>query len=274
MTPTVATVTLGGPLRDRLKAAAGAGFRGVELFDSDLGDGRRSPAEIQAMVDDAGLEPVDYFPLRDVEGLPPDRRAAALDRAAHGLDFAAVLGAPMVMGCSNVHPDSSPEPERILADLRAIGDLAAARGLRFAYEALAWGRHVFDYRTAWDLVRRADHPNVGLVLDSFHILARGLEVGPIGEIPADRIFLVQVSDAPPLELDYMSWSRGHRTLPGRGGFALGDFMAALRATGYDGVVSLECFSPALRQEPAAAVAREGFAALTALWTEAAPGERR
>lgn len=273
MTPAVASTTLGGPLRDRLRAAAAAGFSGFELFDSDLEEGMPTPAELRAMVEDAGLELVDYFPLRDFEGLPPGRRDAAMERTAHFFDIAAALGAPMAMGCSNVLPDSSPEPERILDDLRAVGDLAAERGLLFAYEAIAWGQHVWDYRTAWDLVRRAGHPNVGLVLDTFHILARGLEVRPIAEIPADRIFLVQVSDAPPLDLDYMSWSRNHRTLPGRGGFALGDFMAALRAAGYDGPVSLECFSPALREEPAGAAAREGFAALSALWSAAAPGGR-
>jgi 4-hydroxyphenylpyruvate dioxygenase len=120
-------------------------------------------------------------------------------------------------------------------------------------------------------VRRADHPAVGLVLDTFHILARGLPVEPIRAIPARRIFLVQVSDAPVLDLDHMSWSRGHLTLPGRGAFELVGFTAALQATGYDDVFSLECFSPAVRAEPADEVARTGLAALEALWSAAKAG---
>ena len=35
-----------------------------------------------------------------------------------------------------------------------------------------WGRHINDYRQAWDAVRRADHPQVGLILHTFHALAR------------------------------------------------------------------------------------------------------
>lgn len=273
MIPTIASVTLGGPLEDRLRAAAAAGFAGFELFEADIGSPARSPQALRHMADDAGIELVDYFPLRDFEGAPVAERPAVLDRAARLLDFAAELGVGMVMGCSNVQPESVGDPERIVADLQEVGDLAAARGLRLAYEALAWGRHVRDYRVAWDLVRRADHPAVGLVLDSFHVLARRLDTARIREIPAERIFLVQVSDAVWLELDYMSWSRGHRTLPGLGDLPLADFAAAVLATGYEDVVSLECFSDVLRAEPARQVARDGFAALDALWAEARGLER-
>ena len=49
-----------------------------------------------------------------------------------------------------------------------------ARGLKIGYEALAWGRHVRDHRDAWMLVQAADHPNTGIILDSFHSLARGI----------------------------------------------------------------------------------------------------
>ena len=62
--------------------------------------------------------------------------------------------------------------DRAAADLHELGERAAKRGLRVGFEALAWGRHINDYRDAWEVVRRADHPAVGLVLDSFHILAR------------------------------------------------------------------------------------------------------
>ena len=52
---------------------------------------------------------------------------------------------------------------------------AGARGLRIGYEALAWGKHVFDHRDAWEIVRRAEHPNIGLIVDSFHTLSRGID---------------------------------------------------------------------------------------------------
>ena len=69
-------------------------------------------------------------------------------------------------------------------------------------------------------MRRADHPAVGLVLDTFHILARGTDLSAIRAIPRDRIFLVQVADAPLLDMDYLSWSRHFRNFPGQGDLPL------------------------------------------------------
>ena len=74
--------------------------------------------------------------------------------------------------CSNVSPDSLGGIERAAADLHELGERAAKRGIRVGFEALAWGRHINDYRDAWEVVRRADHPAIGIVLDSFHIFSR------------------------------------------------------------------------------------------------------
>jgi len=63
------------------------------------------------------------------------------------------------------------------------------------YEALAWGRHVYDHRDAWEIVRRANHPNIGVILDSFHSLARKIDPNTIRSIPGDKIFFVQLADA-------------------------------------------------------------------------------
>ncbi len=93
---------------------------------------------------------------------------------------------------------------------------AAKRGLRVGFEALAWGKHVQDHRDAWEVVRRADHPNVGLILDSFHTLARKIDPDTIRNIPGDRIFFVQLADAPQIEMDLLYWSRHFRNMPGEG----------------------------------------------------------
>lgn len=264
MKATIATVTLGGPLMDKIHAAAEAGFECIELFDADLSDFDGGPAEAGRAVRDLGLTLLDYFPLRDFEGMPASRRTEVMERAERYLDRTAEMGAGMVMVCSNTDPGSSPDADRIATDLHDLGDLAAGRGLNIAYEALAWGRHVHDYRIAWNCVAAADHPRVGIVLDTFHIFSRGIDTSAIIDIPPERIFLVQVSDAPILDLDHMTWSRHHRNLPGRGAFPLGDFMAVLRSTGYDGIVSLECFCDELRTAPAGTVAMAGKRALDAL----------
>jgi 4-hydroxyphenylpyruvate dioxygenase len=167
------------------------------------------------------------------------------------------LGCDLLMVCSNVSPDSLGGIDRAVADFRALGERAGNRGLRVAFEALAWGRHIHDYRDAWDVVRRADHPAVGLVLDTFHILARRTDLTPLRAIPKDRIFLVQAADAPGLHMDYLSWSRHYRCFPGQGDLPIGEFMDALQATGFDGLLSLEIFNDSFRAGSARSVAIDG-----------------
>jgi 4-hydroxyphenylpyruvate dioxygenase len=169
----------------------------------------------------------------------------------------AELDCDLLMICSNVSPDALGGIDRAAADFRELGERAARRGVRVAFEALAWGRHINDYRDAWEVVRRADHPAVGLVLDSFHILARGTDLSAIRSIPKDRIFLVQVADAPKLDMDYLSWSRHHRCFPGQGDLAVDALMAALQATGFDGLLSLEIFNDSFRAGSARNVAIDG-----------------
>src|SRR5690606_27623367 len=134
--------------------------------------------------------------------------------------------------CSNVSPASLGGVDRAAADFRELGERAAARGLRVGYEALAWGTHVNDHRDAWEIVRRADHPSIGIILDSFHTLARRIDPNTIRSIPGDRIFIVQLADAPRLEMDLLSWSRHYRNMPGEGDLPVTGFMAAVAATGY------------------------------------------
>src|SRR5262245_724017 len=171
------------------------------------------------------------------------------------------LGCDLLLVCSNVSPKSLGGIDRAAADLRALGERAQRRGMRVGFEALAWGRHINDYRDAWEAVRRADHPAIGLVIDSFHILARGTDLAAMRAIPRDRIFLVQVADAPRLDMDYLSWSRHFRNFPGQGDLPLDDFMDALSATGFDGLFSLEIFNDQFRAGSTRQVAIDGHRSL-------------
>jgi len=75
--------------------------------------------------------------------------------------------------CSNVATARSGDEQLAATQLRELGALADRFGVRVAYEALAWGRFVDDYETAARIVRLADHPRIGVCLDSFHILSKG-----------------------------------------------------------------------------------------------------
>src|SRR5260370_8937986 len=132
---------------------------------------------------------------------------------------------------------------------------------------VAGGRDINGYRDAWEVGRRADHRGVGVVLDSFHVLARGTNLNAMCAVPKDRIFLVQVADAPKLDMDYLSWSRHYRCFPGQGELAVDAFMDALQATGFDGLVSLEIFNDSFRAGSARSVAIDGQRSLLVMLDE-------
>ena len=257
MQTAIATVCLAGTLNEKLEAMAAARFKGVEIFENDLLSFDGTPAQVGRRIADLGLEAVTFQPFRDFEGMPEPQRAKAFSRAERKFDLMEQLGCDLLMICSNVSPDSLGGIDRAAVDFRELGERAAKRGLRVAFEALAWGRHVHDYRDAWEVVRRADHPAVGLVLDSFHVLARGTDLAPLRAIPKERIFLVQMADAPRLDMDYLSWSRHYRCFPGQGELPIGAFMDALQATGFDGLLSLEIFNDSFRAGSARSVAIDG-----------------
>jgi 4-hydroxyphenylpyruvate dioxygenase len=253
----IATVSLSGDLAEKLDAIAAAGFKGVEIFEADLLSFDGTPADVRKRVADLGLEIITFQPFRDFEGMPPESRERIFARAERKFDLMGELGCDLLLVCSNVSPQSLGGIDRAAADLHALGERAARHGIRVGFEALAWGRHISDYRDAWEAVRRADHRAIGLVLDTFHIFARKTDLKPLGAIPRDRIFLVQVADAPLLDMDSLSWSRHFRNFPGQGELPLLDFMAALQATGFDDLLSLEIFNDQFRAGSARSVAVDG-----------------
>lgn len=269
MKTSIATVSIAGDLAEKFAAISAAGFDGVEIFENDFLAFDGSPRDVGEMARDAGLAISLFQPFRDFEGLPEPQRSRAFDRAERKFDVMAELGTDLMLVCSSVSPVSLGGIDRAAADFRELGERAAKRGLRVGYEALAWGRHVFDYRDAWEIVRRANRPEVGIVLDSFHILARGLDLAAIGTIPRDKIEMVQMADAPLLQMDPLSWSRHWRCLPGQGDLNLSGFMRALAATGYDGVLSLEIFNDRFRAGSARSVALDGHRSLIWLLDETA-----
>jgi len=263
----IATVSISGTLSNKIEAIAAAGFTGIEIFENDLISHVGSLTDLRQEMTDLGLTVEVYQPFRDFEGMPEPFRSRNFDRAERKFDLMEELGTDLLMICSNVSPHALGGIGRAADDLHELGERAAKRGMRIAYEALGWGRHVNDYRDSWEIVRRANHPNVGLTLDTFHIFSRATEIDSMLNIPGDRIFLVQVADAPQLSMDPLSWSRHHRCFPGQGELDLASFMTNIRATGYDGPLSLEIFNDQFRSSDHFRHARDAYRSLIYLADE-------
>jgi len=264
MKTSIATVSVSGDFAEKLQAIAAAGFDGIEIFESDFLAFDGSPRDVGRMARDAGLEITLFQPFRDFEGLPEPLRARTFDRAERKFDLMGELGTDLMLVCSSVSRAALGGIDRAAADFHELGERAARRGIRVGYEALAWGRTISDHRDAWEIVRRADHPAIGLVLDSFHTLARGIDVDSIRAVPADKIFIVQLADAPAVPMDLLYWSRHFRNMPGEGDLPVKAFMRAVAATGYDGYLSLEIFNDVFRGGSPKSIAADGHRSLLAL----------
>jgi 4-hydroxyphenylpyruvate dioxygenase len=272
MTPrfprSIATVCLSGVLADKLDTAARIGFDGVEIFENDLLTFDGSPADIRAMCEDLGLAITLFQPFRDFEAMPDAQRSRLLDRAERKFDVMEQLGTDLVLVCSNTQAAAIGDDARAAADLHAMAERAAARGLRVGYEALAWGRHVNTWSHAWRIVEQADHAALGLIVDSFHTMAIGDDPDGIAKLPGDKIFFTQLADAPTMSIDVLSLSRHYRNFPGQGDLDVARFLRAVVASGYAGPLSLEVFNDSFRSAPTRMIARDGLRSLALVEAQA------
>jgi 4-hydroxyphenylpyruvate dioxygenase len=261
----IATVSLSGTLDAKLDAIAAARFDAIEVFENDLVHFPQPPRVLRDMAGDRGLGIDLYQPFRQFEAVDDATFRRNLERAERKFDVMEALGAPLLLVCSNVSPDAIDDDARAAAQLHALAERAARRNLRVGYEALAWGTRVSRYTHAWRIVAAAGHPHLGVILDSFHILSLGDDPAGFGAIPGDRIFFLQMADAPWLSMDVLQWSRHYRNFPGQGQLDLSRFLAFVLAAGYTGPLSLEIFNDVFREAPGRRTAEDAMRSL--LWLE-------
>ncbi|KAJ6151478.1 hypothetical protein N7470_007075 [Penicillium chermesinum] len=270
--PAIATVSLGTSalhsLTAKIDAAARNGQQGLELFHDDLAQFAKTlsatapdPARtdrayeidaahaIRDLCSKRGLQILALQPFRHYEGLI-DRaeHAARLDELRHWVQLCRILGDDLFILIPSSFLDASKitgDRDRIVADLVEAADLAYPT--RIAYEALAWGTYVNTWEDSWEIVKRANRPNLGLCLDTFNIAARvwGDPTSSTGRLPehADkdlqesmarlvkevdphRVIMVQLADGErvdpqssflqdPTLPKLLTWSRNARLFPAR-----------------------------------------------------------
>ena len=184
MKTSIATVSINGTLKEKIHAIAKAGFDGVEIFENDFLTNNLSPKEVKKLVKDHGLEITLFQPFRDFEGMPDQHRKRAFDRAKKKFEIMEELETNLILICSNTSNISLGGIDRAANDFYELGEIAKERSIKVGYEALAWGKYINDHRDAWEIVRRANHENVGIILDSFHTLSKNIDLNSISSIPA------------------------------------------------------------------------------------------
>ena len=116
-----------------------------------------------------------------------------------------------------------------------------------------------------------DHPALGTCQDTFHVLSRRLDPCGIRNIPGEKIFFIQLSDAPEMAMDILQWSRHYRVWPGQGAWDVAGFLEHCLIAGYTGPLSLEIFNTVFRRANAERNARDALRSL--LYVEDAVAHR-
>lgn len=256
------TILLGGDTVDKLEAVAAAGFAQVELWREDVASS--SVADVRKAVARTGLQLTDVQVLLDFDGASAATRQSKRAEAMSLLALANDVGAGTVLVPACTATDYA--PERVADDLRWLCLRAAEHGLRIAYEGMAWSRLHSTLPSAWQQIEQVGAPNLDIVVDAFHLFAAGRTADDLHDIPAERIALVQLSDAlaQPLPGQVTTQARHHRCLPGDGLWPLETLIDALAEMGYSGPIGLEVFNDALKARDPHEVAREAMAALEAV----------
>ena len=254
------TITLAGPLEAKLRAVREAGFTQVMLNATDIVGHPGGESAAVLAVRNSGLRVTGFQVLRDFEGLSGHLHAYKVDVAKAMLEMCRDLGSRVLLICSSASAHATGEFDALVSDLRKLALLAVSLDIRIAYEALSWGRHVNLYTQAWELVQAADRSNLGLALDSFHILAHASGLEPLEEIETRKVFLVQLSDFLWQETrsaeDRIETARHSRVFPGEGVHSENviELVRKLDATGYRGDYSFEVFNDDYKQLPLPVVA--------------------
>ena len=253
------TITLAGPLEAKLRAMRAAGFTQVMLSARDVvGHPEGEPAAIAA-VRASGLRVTGFQVLRDFEGLAGHLHEYRIDVAKSMLELCQALEAPVLLVCSSTSTHATGEIDALAADLRKLAMLAVPLRIRVAYEALSWGRYVHQLGQAWAVVERARHANLGLCVDSFHVLATEGGLDALDGVDPAKVFLAQLSDFLWSQVrsreERIETARHSRVFPGEGvhNDLVAELVRRLDGAGYAGDYSFEVFNDDYAQMPLAAV---------------------
>ncbi|KAK9474925.1 xylose isomerase-like protein [Dipodascopsis tothii] len=297
-------------LADKLPEAKTAGYQGIEVFYEDLKllaqsypDGTfeerlyRACEKFRALCDELGMAIIGLGPFKNYDGrVDVARHAHKMEKLRVWCRMCDILGTDLIQVPTNYKIEGTTgDIDVLVKHMRELADYGLAREpkIRFAYEALSWGTHADTWQRAWEVIERADRPNLGLCMDTFHYAAVvwadcTSESGVVPDadarlaadlaefarrVPPERVFYVQLNDGqrclPPLSpahpaynpsMKYnMMWSRSFRIFPCEQ--ELGGYLPLERIMhfllfefGYRGWVSMEIFQPGL-YEPDASVPR-------------------
>jgi len=254
------TVLLHGSTEEKIEAASQAGFDQIEIWREDVSGTSKNGEELNNFLHRNGIGLTDYQVLLDFDGASTFD-ASKRDEALQMMRVAREIGADTLLVPANTSDKC--DPNKIIDDLTWLVDEAGKHRLKVAYEAMAWSTLINTLPKAWDIVKKINKSNFGLVVDAFHIFSLGRTVADLDDIPVEKIFLVQLSDLKgiPDSENIVNTARHDRLLPGEGDFPLDKLLHRLKSGQYNGPIGLEVFNDELKSKNAADVAKMAMISL-------------
>lgn len=255
--PCINSITLKqASLQDKIRLAAANGYGAIELWNDELTahtNGGGNLNDVLKMAHDAGLQVPNIIAVHGWINARGADRDKAFDEVEQRMDQAAQVGAPFIT--------ASPSMGEIDLDLaaenyRALLDLGEQHGVRPALEYLGFMPGLKDIKTAAAILEKADHPDSTVVHDFFHMYNGGSSVEDLRLIPAEKIAMVHLDDAPATK-EIGTYADADRVWPGDGAIQIREMCAVLKEIGYTGYLSLELFNPEYWDIDAEEAARTG-----------------
>jgi len=246
-------------LPDKIDAAAGAGFRAVELWNEDVFaylKGGGTLDEVKERLTRHGLTVPSMIAIMGFVGNDDPGRELRLREARRRMEQARDLGAPFIVASPPLDMTDLARCGRDYAELLALGREV---GIRPAMEFLGFVRHVNSIAAVREIMERSGDPSATIVIDWFHMVrgdGRGTMFKDLRALKAEQIAIVHLDDVPYTKR-FREMSDGDRVFPGDGDIPLEDLFAVLKEIGYAGPVSLELFNEELWRRDPFEVARIG-----------------
>jgi sugar phosphate isomerase/epimerase len=246
------------PIRERVEAAAAAGFRGIGLLHADLMPAldQYGVRGLRTLLDDHGIVDLELELITGWWTTGPARTES--DRVRRDLLAAAdALGARHIKVAPDV-TDGPWERDHWAAEFAALAAEATDAGTRIGLEFLPWS-NIRTVHDGLDLVRAAGHPGSGLIIDVWHTERAHTPPADLADVPLRYIVGVELNDADAEPVGTLFEDTVHRRrLCGEGTFDLPGVIAALRTAGWRGPWGVEILSDEHRRTPIRQAVADAF----------------
>ncbi|HXY52301.1 MAG TPA: sugar phosphate isomerase/epimerase [Terriglobales bacterium] len=248
--------------RERVEAAARAGFKGFGIWHADLEHvlRTRSLQEMKRILDDNGIKYVELEFLTDWF-LDGERKKRSDLKRKMLLGAAEALGARHVK-VGDFQRQKCPMPHLIeaFAELCAEG---AEHGTQIGFELMPFAM-IDSLEDSRKMVEGAGAENGGIVFDLWHLVKLGIPYAEIERVPLQLVTSVELNDG----TFSAPWSLhedtvNHRRLCGEGEFDIRGFIDCLQRMGYTGPWGIEVLSETLRQWPLERLTTQAFSTTAA-----------